>query len=160
MARGKALNRLQQKLVARRAELLRSLREELADLAGPGEFGQADSADAAFDCYADEVSSHLAELESAELAKIEEALQRIKEGRYGRCEICGGRIPAARLNALPFTSTCVRCQREEEVSGRARGGTFDGTWQKVYDSEVGDGDKEPDISGLSSRLELGLSGRR
>ena len=157
MPRANTLKKLEKRLVLRRAELLKSLREELADLGAPGHAGPADPGDAAFDSYTDEVSSQLAELGSAELTQIEDSLERIKEGRYGRCEACGGRIPAARLNALPFTSTCVRCQREQELGGTARSGAADGPWQKVYDSERNMDEREPDISAMGSDLGMDLS---
>ena len=157
MARRKTLKKLQQRLVARRAALMRSLREELADLSGPEHTTQPDFADAAFDSYTDEVSSQLAELESEELAQIEDALQRIKEGRYGRCEVCGCRIPAARLNALPFTSTCVCCRREQETAGERWADVPEAGWHKVYDSELSRSDREPDISSLGSGVGIDLS---
>ena len=65
----------------------------------------------------DEISSQLAEVESRELASIENALERMKDGKYGQCEVCGGRIPMARLNALPYATVCIDCQRELERSG-------------------------------------------
>lgn len=41
------------------------------------------------------------------LAEIEAAQRRIAEGTYGLCEVCGGRIPDARLEARPTATTCV-----------------------------------------------------
>ncbi len=41
--------------------------------------------------------------------EIDVALQRMKSGRYGECEICGTSIPDARLRALPWTRFCVGC---------------------------------------------------
>ncbi|HLE39082.1 MAG TPA: TraR/DksA C4-type zinc finger protein [Acidimicrobiia bacterium] len=43
------------------------------------------------------------------LSKVEEALARIVEGTYGICDVCGGAIPVARLDALPYTKMCVTC---------------------------------------------------
>jgi DnaK suppressor protein len=43
------------------------------------------------------------------LQEIEVALQRMKSGLYGQCEICGMSIPDARLRALPWARSCVRC---------------------------------------------------
>jgi RNA polymerase-binding protein DksA len=43
------------------------------------------------------------------LAMVEEALVRIDEGKYGKCDDCGGAIPVARLDALPYTKLCVEC---------------------------------------------------
>ena len=66
----------------------------------------------------DEISSQLVEIESRELGQIEHALQRIVDGVYGRCEFCGGKIAEARLNALPYTNSCIDCQRENERFGQ------------------------------------------
>lgn len=42
-----------------------------------------------------------------ELAKVQNALQAMKEGTYGVCEVCGKDIPFERLEAIPYTSVCV-----------------------------------------------------
>lgn len=46
--------------------------------------------------------------------KINEALVRIDEGTYGWCEWCGAPINEERLEAVPYTSLCLRCKSEEE----------------------------------------------
>ena len=33
---------------------------------------------------------------------------------YGECIACGKKIPKARLNAVPYASTCVKCQTDAE----------------------------------------------
>lgn len=43
------------------------------------------------------------------LTALEEALERLDHGGYGRCEACGEPIPAERLEARPTATTCVRC---------------------------------------------------
>ena len=43
------------------------------------------------------------------LLDIEHALQRVEEGTYGTCEVCGAAIPLERLEALPASSRCVGC---------------------------------------------------
>lgn len=43
------------------------------------------------------------------LLDVEEALGRIVDGTYGRCDQCGVSIPVARLDALPYTKLCVKC---------------------------------------------------
>ncbi len=48
------------------------------------------------------------------LDQIDEALKRIAEGSYGRCEICGGRIPKSRLQAIPYAAQCIQCASEQE----------------------------------------------
>jgi DnaK suppressor protein len=43
------------------------------------------------------------------LTNVEEAIERIDEGKYGLCDECGAAIPVARLDALPYTKLCVSC---------------------------------------------------
>src|SRR5262245_49702539 len=99
MARQDALIRLHKTLVARRAEILKKLADDMDDLGG-NEAASGDQADAAFESSGDEMASHLAELDSRELGQIERALLRLKQGTYGVCESCAQKIPVGRLNAL------------------------------------------------------------
>lgn len=46
--------------------------------------------------------------------KLAEALQRLRQGEYGTCEICEEAIAPARLRAMPEVTTCVRCQDQLE----------------------------------------------
>lgn len=43
------------------------------------------------------------------LQAVVEALQRLRDGRYGTCARCGGTIPFGRLIVLPESDHCVRC---------------------------------------------------
>jgi len=56
------------------------------------------------------------------IAKIHEALQRINDGTYGICEICGEEISEKRLEARPVTTSCIRCKEEEEAQEKMRKG--------------------------------------
>jgi len=51
-----------------------------------------------------------------ELVCIEDAFRRIKDGTYGICEACGGRIRVPRLRAMPYARFCLPCQQERERS--------------------------------------------
>ena len=66
-------------------------------------------ADIGSDNFEQEFTLHLMQSEGDMLGRIEVALERIEEGTYGECEMCGVRIPKARLNALPYATTCVKC---------------------------------------------------
>jgi DnaK suppressor protein len=48
------------------------------------------------------------------LLKIDEALRKIDEGTYGKCEDCGEDISVERLKVLPFAIYCVDCQEKRE----------------------------------------------
>jgi RNA polymerase-binding transcription factor DksA len=52
--------------------------------------------------------------ETLSLNELDAALERIRDASYGKCDTCGGDIPPARLQALPFATLCVKCQAEAE----------------------------------------------
>lgn len=161
MARNKdALLRLHSRLVKRRDALRKALSGDLDSFREyASTFDVGDSADAAVDTANDEINSQLAELESRELEQIENALKRIERGTYGRCELCNHKISEARLNALPYTSTCIDCQRESERSGsRGFSGAAMPRWDKLDDRRMDDSDRDSDIK--LSDFEMDLSESR
>src|SRR6187455_3076742 len=129
MARRDALLRLHKSLTSRWRELRRRLGGELNDLGhlNPSA-ATGDAADAAFDTGSEEIATQLAELEAKELRQIERALTKIKTGNYGVCEGCQTKIPVARLNALPYSTLCVKCQQEMESSSNWGGGRLGAGW--------------------------------
>lgn len=149
MARTDALLRLHQELQARRSELLKRLGLELQDLGkNRGGAMSGDSADAAFSAGSEELSSRLAELEVRELRQIERALQKMKRGSYGSCELCRSKIPIARLDALPYSTLCISCQREVETSDDWEFNEVTGDWESVRDHDTFDDRRSIDIAGL------------
>jgi DnaK suppressor protein len=153
MARRDALLRLHKTLLARRTALRKALAGELADLR-KFKSDSGDSADVAFDAGSEEIATQLAELEARELSQIERALARIKQGIYGVCEHCQGKIPVARLNALPYSTTCIECQREMESYPGWANGRGGSDWEKVYDAGAAP-EEEREIN--LSEIELDLS---
>lgn len=45
----------------------------------------------------------------AELAVVHRAQEKLDEGTDGVCDDCGGPIPAARREAIPWAARCVHC---------------------------------------------------
>jgi DnaK suppressor protein len=41
------------------------------------------------------------------LADVERALEKLDEGSYGTCDVCGEPIPSERLDAVPWATLCV-----------------------------------------------------
>jgi RNA polymerase-binding transcription factor DksA len=72
----------------------------------------ADPADQGAESYEQESAFSLLRNQEETLGEIDEALSRIEQGRFGRCEECGAAIPRPRLNTLPFTRHCVGCARK------------------------------------------------
>ena len=69
-----------------------------------------DPADKASNSYTKELLFSQSTNERNILRLIEEALDRIGEGSYGECINCGEEILQKRLDAIPWTPHCIRCQ--------------------------------------------------
>lgn len=54
------------------------------------------------------------------LKKIDEALEKIENGTFGFCEVCGKEIDIRRLMARPVTTMCIECKIEQEEEERLR----------------------------------------
>ena len=92
-------------------------RELVADLARlKGEAREAGEVrDVTDQAAADEGSGEALEevtLKSRTLEQVEDALKRVADGTYGKCVICGRAIPAARLEAIPWTPYCLEDQEK------------------------------------------------
>ena len=71
-------------------------------------------ADVATDMYDREFSLGLASNEREVLQRVDLALERIKNNSYGICTECGKSIAIARLKAIPYVETCLKCQEKLE----------------------------------------------
>ncbi len=52
------------------------------------------------------------------IKKIDETLERIREGEYGYCDSCGVEIGLKRLEARPTATLCIDCKTLEEMRER------------------------------------------
>jgi RNA polymerase-binding protein DksA len=71
-------------------------------------------ADTATETYDRELDYTLEENSGHVLSDIEAALKRIHDGTYGRCTGCDQQIPEERLEARPWATLCINCQRTRE----------------------------------------------
>lgn len=138
MARKDALLRLHRRLVAQRDDLRRKLAFQF-EAARHGD-AHGDSGDVAQFDTEQELESQLAALESRELWRIDRAISAIQNGTYGDCEYCGQKIPVARLQALPHTSCCIECQRQQELQTRSNGVEAD--WESAWEFQARENDRE------------------
>ena len=77
-----------------------------------------DLADIASDDIDRKMIEAIGSQELKRLKLIDSALTRIKQGKYGLCVKCGKRIPADRLEAIPYALMCIGCKSEEERRNR------------------------------------------
>ena len=131
MARKDALASLRQILLTRREALRMALTGDMSLLNELASQTKGDVVDWALDTVQNELGSQLAEVESRELGMIENALKRMQQGDYGVCEGCDASIPLTRLQALPYTTLCIQCQRLSEQTGGKGGNVAD--WSKIVD---------------------------
>ncbi|HBO43711.1 MAG TPA: molecular chaperone DnaK [Planctomycetaceae bacterium] len=148
MSRKEAILNLREVLIKRRDALRRVLAGDLSSLKELRGQASGDVVDAALDSVHDEISSQLAQVESQELARTENALERMRDGHYGICEGCNTNIPMARLNALPYATYCIKCQREVERSGSTNDSEAD--WGRLLDAHS----DEHDVSLNDMELDL------
>ncbi len=90
--------------------LNKSQRESSGDLSGYAYH----MADMASDDYERDFSLGRATDEQKMLYLIDEAMKRIRDGTYGSCLQCGKPIPSRRLAALPYSESCIDCQKLKE----------------------------------------------
>jgi len=91
-----------------------SQRDASGDLSGYS-FHMADMATDNFDR---EFNLDLATNEQELLNRVDEAIRKIDEGKFGICEICAKPISQKRLIAVPYARFCIKCQAEEEKKRR------------------------------------------
>ena len=62
----------------------------------------------------------LKEREQKLIKKMELALEQIKNGTFGICEVCGKEIGIKRLKARPVATLCIECKTDAEKEEKAR----------------------------------------
>jgi DnaK suppressor protein len=107
-----------QDLLARHEAELAARKQLLRDdiIQEPGE--GRDAVESSADNFARDVGAALLEATARTVQGIEDALRRLKTGAYGTCQDCGDRIPALRLQALPFAERCRDCQQQYDPAPR------------------------------------------
>jgi DnaK suppressor protein len=119
------IQKFKQRLQQRRQQLIQEIHanrvdtdnKNFSDMTG----GVRDAGDESLAIQLSDLNISSAEKQVAELRQVEAALQRIKEGTYGKCADCGGDIPIQRLEVYPTAERCTYCQtRWENMRGGGR----------------------------------------
>ena len=104
----------------------RELQSNIARLEGEarvsGKAAVRDFTDAATSSQGTSESLQEATLASQTLERVQDALQRIEDGAYGRCIVCGRQIEAARLEANPWAPYCLEDQGKQDKAAYVQQG--------------------------------------
>jgi len=73
-------------------------------------------ADAGTDSYEREKGYHFINRETDYHKFLTKALERIEDGSFGVCTICGELIPEERMIEVPNTTKCVECKEREKLN--------------------------------------------
>jgi DnaK suppressor protein len=83
-----------------------------------GEPISADFAEQALQTENDEPLEVIDDATRAQLRAVNDAIRRIDAGAYGSCRICDRLISTARLEAIPYATTCVDCEAQRDPTAR------------------------------------------
>jgi len=96
-----------QLLLAKKTDLLSSLRGQIDSLAGPGGESSEDLAPVYYDQF---VALQVNQLDFDQLNLVGAALERMDHEDYGVCTNCGDPISSRRLRAIPWALHCIACR--------------------------------------------------
>ena len=111
------LQKIRDMLALKKRAISNHLQSELVELERPEKRHRADLEEIASDTHDTDSLCQIMDIEATQIDQIDMALAKIDDGTYGVCEDCGGDIPLARLQALPFATQCIECKRKSEVAG-------------------------------------------
>ncbi|MCI0535650.1 MAG: TraR/DksA C4-type zinc finger protein [Verrucomicrobiales bacterium] len=109
----------QRKLMALRSHLQNQKGQLMKDALEEDTGLQREMADVGTNSYDRDWALSMISSEQNALYEIEQALTRMKNGTYGICELTGKRIPAERLEAIPWTRFTAEAERELEKRGQS-----------------------------------------
>lgn len=113
------VEKMREKLLEQRKTILESLAVQNADLKKIVETTDTgDVIDVASDVIDGNMLESLNAQDSNRLRMINNALDRIKQDKYGLCLRCGKEIPHERLEALPYAFMCIECKSRDERRNR------------------------------------------
>jgi len=116
------------RLLQEREALLAEVRKKIQGLSAAERVSEDEEAQR---LHEDFVHLRLSLLDAERLRLVNEALDRIEVGDYGICMNCEQPIPPKRLEAVPWTRYCVRCQEELDSNPQSDGEEFLQAWRNL-----------------------------
>jgi DnaK suppressor protein len=110
----KRLDYYKKKLQVRRDELARGILRTEQEGREADEDPTVDLADKAANSYTKEFLFGQTHNDRTQLALVDDALSRVKDGTFGECKSCQEELQQKRLEAVPWTRYCISCQEKKE----------------------------------------------
>ena len=117
--------------------LKRSAKEDSGDLSSYGQH----LADAGSESFELDMAYNLLSNEKEMIAEIDAAIERIRNGTYGVCEVTGEPIPESRLEAIPFT----RCTKRGQEIKEAENKKIKSVQRSIYDIDASGSPEDEDM---------------
>ena len=107
--------KMQQRLTDIRAQILDNIQHENADFVdATSNDSVKDSVDLATNDMDIRLLETLGTQDVKRLKKVEAAIGRIRNGRFGLCAKCNKKVDQERLEAIPYAALCIDCQKGKE----------------------------------------------
>ena len=118
------LDRFRKLLLEKRKELEEQLvyirensfKDTMKEASGDNSSYSSHMADQGSDAAEREKAFMMAYREGRLIYHIDEALERIVDGTYGKCIDCGEPVSEDRLEAVPHARLCINCKSKEETA--------------------------------------------
>jgi DnaK suppressor protein len=110
----KRIEYYKKKLLTRREELLKTIARTEEEGRTADDDPTVDLADKAANSYTKEFLFDQTSTDRSILQLVDEALRRIKDGKFGACMQCEEELQLKRLEAVPWARHCVACQEKHE----------------------------------------------
>ena len=104
----------EQELLDRKAQIEKNLQGTFTEMSEMRALDLNDEADYASVAIETDIDAAIMEQQRRELTEIELALDKIREGSYGICEMCEDEISTERLEVKNFARYCITCREITE----------------------------------------------
>ena len=121
------LEQIRKRLLNLREDLLLEVKRRNMEAADLTDQGVPDVGDQGLSDNLGEFLHLLSDSKREEILKIDEALERLRNGTYGICQQCGDPIGIDRLEVAPYTRFCFSCKKEIEDEETRKSGPGKGT---------------------------------
>ena len=114
------IEKFREKLEYLKAQNISNLRATSENLNSLNALNQSEEAELGSVMSIAKIDENLFSARNGELAEINHALDKIKLGTYGICEMCGEAIHKERLEVKPFARFCIKCREIFENNSKRK----------------------------------------